>query len=460
MLKPNWREPLLANYVAMTDVAETKYARTPEGLSIAYQVIGDGPVDLVFVPGWISHIEWAWEYPPFARMLQRLSSFSRLIWFDRRGMGLSDRPEHLPTLEDQMEDIGTVMDAVGSEHASIFGDAEGGVLGLVFAATHPERVDALITFGGRARVLVSPDFPLGESEERVEHILNVIVNTWGRDDPEFLTSIAPSMLDDPGFRKWYSQLCRLSASPSAVKEILRVTALHDIRSVLPTVRVPTLNLVRRDGPRLEHVRYIASQIPNASLIEVPGKDVPVFVGDTKAVIDEVQEFLTGVRDAPDTDRVLSTVLMTDIVGSTDRAIVLGDRRWSELLDAHDKVIDRQLERFRGRKVNPTGDGMLATFDGPARAIRCAQAISSATREMGVEVRAGLHTGEIELRGDDVGGIGVHIGARVASLAGSGEILVSRTVTDLVAGSGIEFEDRGEYELKGVPGTWQLFAVCG
>jgi class 3 adenylate cyclase len=310
-----------------------------------------------------------------------------------------------------------------------------------------------------ARMLRSPDFPLGEPEEYVELLLSIIDTSWGRDDSEAISQLFPSMTDDLVFRKWFAQLCRLGASPSAVKEILRATMHTDVRGVLPSVHVPTLTLVRTDSPRLEHVRYVAERIPGAVLVELPGSESSLIVGDTNAVIDEVQDFLTGARDAPTNDRVLSTVLITDIVGSTQLATSLGDRRWSEMLDAHDNLIDRQLERFRGRKVNPTGDGMLATFDGPARAIRCALSISSAARALGIEIRAGLHTGEIELRGRDVGGIGVHIAARVASLAESGDVLVSRTVTDLVAGSGIKFDDRGEHELKGVSGRWQLFAVA-
>jgi class 3 adenylate cyclase len=442
----------------MSEVPDTRYAKTSDGVHIAYQVLGDGPRDLVYVPRWPSHLDWAWEYPPFARMLRRLASFSRLIWFDKRGSGLSDRPERLPTLEDQMEDLGAVMDAAGSERAVLFGDGEGAVQSIMYAATHPDRVEGLITFGGRARLIRSADYPWGMTEESYTALMSHVEANWGRDDPEAVAFVAPSMADDSVFRKWHAQYRRLGASPSGFIELNRILSLHDIRSILPVVRVPTLNLVRTDMGRLDDVRYMTDHIPGATLIELEGRDVLIHVGNTDAVIDEVQEFMTGVRDAEDTDRILATVLMTDIVGSTELAASLGDRKWTELLDAHDKVIDHQLERFRGRKVNPTGDGMLATFDGPARAIRCAQAMIAETHAINVDIRAGLHTGEIELRGNDVGGIGVHIGARVASLAGTGEVLVSRTVTDLVAGSGIVFEDRGEHSLKGVPGTWQLFAV--
>ena len=443
----------------MAVLPETRYVRTADGVHIAYQVLGDGPLDLVFVPGWVNHLEWAWEYPPFAAMLRRLGSFSRLIWFDRRGLGLSDRPDHLPILEDQVEDIGAVMEAAGSERAVVFGDGgEGTALAIVYAATHPERVDSLVTFGGRARFIRSPEFPWGNSEEDVAIWLKWIDRNWGRDASEHVALFAPSLLEDVTFRRWYAQLCRLSGSPAAVIELVRIFMRHDILAILPAVRVPTLVLVRSGNPRREAARYLAEQIPTATFVEVPGEDTLIYVGDTDTVLDEVQEFLTGARDAPSPDRVLATVLMTDIVGSTDHASRLGDRRWRELLDAHDSAVDRQLDRFRGRKVNTTGDGMLATFDGPARALRCAQAILSANRALGLEVRAGVHTGEVELRGADIGGIAVHIGARIAGLAGPGEVLVSRTVTDLVAGSGIEFVDHGEHQLKGVPGAWRLFAM--
>jgi len=441
------------------DLPETRYAKTVDGVHIAYQVVGGGPIDLVFVPGWVSHVEWAWENPSYARFFRRLSSFSRLILFDKRGLGLSDRPARLPTLEDQMTDIGTVMDAAGSERAVLFGTNDGAAPGVVYAASHPERVIALVLYAGLPKFLASDDYPWGIPQETVAHWLHRIERAWGRDVPDDLAFLAPSRMADPAFRKWYAQFCRLSASPSAITELLRIYVPSDTRAVLPAIRVPTLILNRSDNlMRIENARYYADHVPGAHLVELPGEDMLLYAGDVDAIADEVQEFVTGVRDAPETDRVLATVLMTDIVGSTERATGLGDRRWRELLDAHDKLVDHELERFRGRKVNPTGDGILATFDGPARAVRCAQSLVVATRGLDIDIRAGLHTGEIELRGDDIGGIAVHIGARVSALAAPGEVLVSRTVTDLVAGSGIEFEDRGEHHLKGIPEPWHLYAV--
>lgn len=444
----------------VVEVPKTHYVKTADGVSIAYQVMGNGPIDLVFVPGGVNHVEWAWEYAGYARLLERLASFARLIWFDKRGLGLSDRPDRLPTLEDQMVDVGAVLDAAGSESAALFGTQDGCPPGMFYAAAHPERLFALVLYGGMARFLASDDYPCGLPKGVAEHWLRRIERAWGQDVPSDLEALAPSRLRDAAFRKWYAQFCRLAASPSAIRELMRIFMLHDMRNVLPAVQIPTLVLNRTADAvcRVENARYLAEHIPNARLVELAGDDALIYAGDTDAVIDEVQEFLTGVRDSPSTDRVLVTVLMTDIVGSTERASALGDRRWRELLDAHDRVIDRQLERFRGRKVNPTGDGMLATFDGPARAVRCAQAVVEAARAIDLDVRAGVHTGEVERRGDDIGGIAVHIGARVASLAGPGDVLVTRTVTDLVAGSGLAFEEHGEHILKGVQEPWKLFSV--
>ncbi|HTD50952.1 MAG TPA: adenylate/guanylate cyclase domain-containing protein, partial [Acidimicrobiia bacterium] len=365
----------------------------------------------------------------------------------------------LATLEDQMGDIGTVMDAAGSQRAVVFATNDGSAPAAVFSAAHPERVVALVLYEGLAKFLATDDYPWGVPEEVVAHWLHRIERAWGRDIPEDLAFLAPSRMSDTAFRRWYAQFCRLSASPSAIAELLRIYIPADTRSVLPAIRVPTLVLNRADNiVRIENARYYAEHVPGARLVELPGHDMLLYAGDVDAVVDEVQEFVTGVRDAPETDRVLATVLITDIVGSTERATALGDRRWRDVLDAHDQLVDRELARFRGRKVNPTGDGMLATFDGPARAVRCAQSLIAATPALDLQIRAGLHTGEVELRGDDIGGIAVHIGARVSALAGPGEVLVSRTVTDLVAGSGIDFEDRGEYNLKGIPEPWRLFAV--
>ena len=444
----------------MDDVTRTQYALADDGVSLAYQMVGDGPIDLIFVPGWVNHLDWAWEYSGYAHLLDRLASFARLIWFDKRGLGLSDRPDRLPTLEDQMSDVGTVLDAVGSERAALFGTQDGTGPGLFYAAAHPDRIFALALYAGMPRFLASDDYPFGVPQEIVDHWLDRFKRAWGQDVPSDLEPMAPSRMQDVAFRKWYAQFCRLAASPAAVRELVRVISRHDMRELLPAVRVPTLILNRTGDAacRVENARYMAEHIPEARLVELPGQDSLIYAGDADSVIDEVQEFLTGVRDSPNVDRILVTVLFTDIVGSTERATSLGDRRWRELLDAHDRVIDRQLERFHGHKVDSAGDGMLATFDGPARAVHCAQACISAVRAIDLDIRAGVHTGEVELRGDHIGGIAVHIGARVTSLAGPGEVLVTRTVTDLVAGSGIQFHDHGEHSLKGVREPWHLYAV--
>ena len=442
------------------DVPQTHYAVAGDGISLAYQVVGEGPIDLIFVPGWVNHIDWAWEYSGYAHLLERLASFARLIWFDKRGLGLSDRPARLPTLEDQMDDVGAVLDAVGSERAALFGTQDGTAPGLFYAAAHPERIFALVLYAGMPRFLAGDGYPFGVPQEVVDHWLHRFERAWGRDVPSDLEPMAPSRKHDAVFRKWYAQFCRLAASPSAIRELVRVITMHDMRGLLPAVRVPTLVLNRVGDAvcRVENARFMAEHIPNARLVELAGEDSLIYAGDSDTVIDEVQEFLTGVRDSPNIDRALVSVLFTDIVGSTERASSLGDRRWRELLDAHDRAIDRQLERFRGHKVDSAGDGMLATFDGPARAVHCAQACISAVRAIKLDIRAGVHTGEVELRGGHIGGIAVHIGARVASLAAPSEVLVTRTVTDLVAGSGIQFEDRGEQALKGVPEPWRLYAV--
>jgi class 3 adenylate cyclase len=440
---------------------QTQYAAAADGVSLAYQVVGEGPIDLLFVPGWVNHVDWAWEYPGYARLLERLASFARLVWFDKRGLGLSDRPERLPTLEDQMSDVGTVLNAAGSDRAALFGTQDGTAPCLFYAAAHPERIFALVLYAGMPRFLASDDYPFGVPQQVVDHWLHRFERAWGQDVPSDLEPMAPSRIRDAVFRKWYAQFCRLAASPSAIRELVRVITNHDMRAVLPAVRVPTLVLNRTFDAacRVENAKYMAEHIPEARFVALAGEDSLIYAGDSDPVIDEVQEFLTGVRDSPNTERILVTVLFTDIVASTQRADSLGDRRWRELLDAYDRVIERQLERFRGHKVDSAGDGMLATFDGPARAVHCAQACIAAARAIDLDIRAGIHTGEVEVRGDNIGGIAVHIGARVASLAGAGEVLVTRTVTDLVAGSGLRFEDRGEHTLKGVPQPWQLCVVA-
>lgn len=437
----------------------TQYAKTADGVHIAYQVVGDGATDLVFVPGWVSHLEAAWEYPPYAEMLWRLGALGRLVWFDRRGLGLSDRPAQLQSLEEQMADLLAVLDTVGVERPAIFCDKDACALGLLFAATHPQRVRALALYAGIARFLPDEEVTWATTPERLALFVDLIERTWGRESRTVVELLAPSMIDDAVFGRWYPRFCRLGASPSAIVELLRLWARHDMRAVLPAVSVPTL-LVHRDRElsSVKHAYYVAEHIPAARLVVLPGRDFLLYAGDTNAVIDEVEEFFTGTRTAPRADRVLATVLFTDIAESTRLATVRGDRTWRSLLDAHDRIVDRELDRFGGRKVNPTGDGMVATFDGPARAIRCARAIIDATDAVGLHVRAGLHTGEVELRGSDISGIAVHIAARVSALAEPGAILVSRTVTDLVAGSNLQFTAQGEHTLKGIDGTWALFAA--
>ena len=438
---------------------ETRYAKSGD-VNIAYQVVGEGPFDLVYVPGWISNIEESWEIPKYAHFLGRLASFSRLILFDKRGTGLSDPVplDRLPTLEQRMDDVRAVMDVAGSERAALFGSSEGGLMSVLFAATYPERTTALVACGIYAKRVWSPDYPWAPTPEARAAEIEAIERSWGGEMG--VEQIAPSA--DDAFRRRLGTYFRRSASPGAAVALLRMNTQIDVRAALPTIRVPTL-IIQRIGDRdvnIEEGRWIASQIPGAKLVELPGEDHLVWAGDVDRVVDEAEEFLTGSRSVPEADRVLATVLFTDIVGSTERAALLGDRSWSELLTAHHAAVRRELERFRGREIDTAGDGFLATFDGPARAIRCAAAVVNGARELGLDVRAGVHTGECEVVGDKVAGIAVHIGARVAAAAGPGEVLVSGTVKDLVAGSGIEFEDRGEHALKGLPERRRLYAVVG
>jgi class 3 adenylate cyclase len=429
-------------------------------VNIAYQVVGDenAALDLVFVPGWVSHVEYMWEDPRIGHYLRRLASISRLIVFDKRGTGLSDRAVELPTLEQRMDDVRAVMDAVGSERAAVFGVSEGGPMCALFAATYPERASALVMYGTYAKRIWSPDYPWAPTPEQRQQFFDAIERGWG--GVVDLATLAPSVADDPGFQRSWATYLRMGASPGAALALARMNTQIDIRHVLPTIRVPTL-ILHRTGDldaQVEGGRYLATQVPGAKYVELPGDDHLWWAGDIDAVLDEVEEFLTGVPRGADFDRMLATVLLTDIVGSTEQAVELGDRRWRELLEAYYALVRRELERFRGREVDTAGDGFLTTFDGPARAIRCACAISSAAGRLGLQVKAGLHTGECEMAGDKVRGIAVHTGARVAGEAGPGEVLVSSTVKDLVAGSGIRFEDRGIHTLKGVPGEWRLFAV--
>lgn len=437
----------------------TLYTRSGE-YNIAYQVVGDGDLDFLYIPGYVSNVELAWEEPLLARFLERLASFSRLILFDKRGTGLSDRVpvDQLPTLEERMQDVVAVLDAAGSSRAALLGHSEGGNLAVLYAATHPERTLALVTTGIFASRIRSDDYPWAPTlEERERYIADVEAN-WGTDAD--VERLAPSASQDEAFAKRLATYFRRSASPGAAAALLRVNSQIDIRNLLETVRVPTLVIHRTDDrdTSVDEGRWIASRIPDARFLELPGPDHLPWVGDQDRLLDAVEEFVTGQRPVPRADRVLATVLVTDIVGSTERAVALGDREWKELLQQHRAAVRRELERFDGREVDTAGDGFLVTFAGPGRAIRAAAAIVEALRPLGVEVRCGVHTGECELMADGIGGVAVHIAARVAGLAVPGEILVTRTVTDLVAGSGISFEPRGEQALKGIPDPQPLFGV--
>jgi class 3 adenylate cyclase len=445
----------------VADVLETRYARTDSGVHIAYQVVGDGPLDVVFLPLGGTHVELAWEIPAFARVFGRLASFSRLIRFDMRGSGLSDpfNLAELPSLEQQAAEMLAVLDAAGSERPALVANQYGGLLAMFFVATYPNRVSSLVLDGCTARTARAPDYPCGVLGDCLDLAL-ARYGQEGRQGAELsLRYSAPNAMRDPGFLADYQRYSRSVNSPAAAGALARLFVYADVRSALPAIQAPTLVLYRRGDQFLggPHATYLAEHIADAKLVEVPGEDNMIFAGDSDADVDQIEEFLTGLAHAPFTDRVLATVLFTDIVGSTERAAELGDRAWRGLLDAHDGVVRRQLHRFRGREINTVGDGFVATFDGPGRAVQCACAIRDAVKALDIEVRAGLHTGEIETRGDDVAGIAVHLAQRISALAYPGEVLVSRTVTDLV-GSGIRFEDRGEQGLKGITGTWQLYAV--
>ncbi len=439
--------------------AETKYARSGD-IHIAYQALGRGPLDLVYVPGWVSHVELAWEEPTLARFLRRFASFSRLITFDKRGTGLSDRVpnDQLPTLEERMDDLRAVMDAVGSERAALLGISEGGNLCALFAATYPERTTALVMYGTFAKRIWSPDYPWAPTPEKREQEYALVESEWG--GLMDLAHYVPSKIDDEEFARRLATYMRRAASPGAAVALLRMNTQIDIRAILPTISVPTL-VIHRTGDldvNVEEGRWLAEQIAGARFVELSGDDHLPWVGDQDAILDEIQEFLTGVRPILESDRVLSTLLFTDIVSSTELADRLGDRAWIELLERHHAMVRRELARFRGREVDTAGDGFFATFDGPARAIRCALNVVEAGHQLGIKIRAGLHTGEIEVTGPKIGGIALHIGSRVAAIAKPGEVLVSSTVKDLVAGSRIRFVDRGNNVLKGVPGEWHLFAA--
>lgn len=437
----------------------TRYARSGD-VNVAYQVTGQGPRDLVYVPGWVSNVEVMWDDPSLARFLRRLASFSRLITFDKRGTGLSDRVsnDRLPTLEERMDDLVAVMDAVGSKRAAILGVSEGGNLSALFAATYPERTVALIMIATFARRTRTDDYPWAPTEAEREAYIRQVTEKWGESFE--VDRYAPSMRGDPVYAERLGTYFRRSASPGAAATLLRMNTAIDITGILPLIHVPTL-IMHRTGDadaRIEEGRWMAERIPGARFAEMPGTDHMPWIGDQDSILDEIQEFLTGERAAHDGSRILATILFTDIVESTARARAMGDARWRELLDEHDRVVGEGVRRWRGQVVKSTGDGALATFDGPGRAISCARELTGRMKELGLDIRAGLHTGEVEMRGADTSGVAVHLAARIAALAGPGEILVSRTVRDLVAGSRFAFEERGDHEFRGFTEPWSIYAV--
>jgi class 3 adenylate cyclase/predicted alpha/beta hydrolase len=436
---------------------ETHYALAGD-VRIAYQIVGDGPRDLVLVPAFVSNLELAWEQPAYERFIRRLAAIARVIVFDKRGSGLSDPVSSAATIEERIDDIRAVMDAAGSERADVFGWSEGATIAALFGASFPDRALTLVLYGSYARGTPAKGYPWAVKREEWEQMLREDEEElWGQGLS--LMIAAPSLFDDEALVRWWRRFERQSMSPTMFRAVVRLNMEFDVRDVLPSIRVPTL-VIHCTGDVLpfEGGRWIAEQIPDARFVELAGDGHWPWLTETDEVVDEVEEFLTGERHEREPDRVLATVMFTDIVGSTERATVLGDRRWRDLLEQHDRLVRRELDRHHGREVKTTGDGFLATFDGPARAIRCARAIREQVRPLGIEVRAGLHTGECELRDGDVGGIAVHIGARVAGLAGPGEVVVSGTVKDLVVGSGLEFADCGTHPLKGAPGEWHLYAV--
>ena len=442
---------------------EIKYTRNGD-VHIAYQVVGDCPIDLVYIAGQVSHVEAIWDLPRYARFLERLASFSRLIIYDKRGTGASDRAVDLHSIEEQMDDLRSVMDAAGSERAVLFGAQDGASIAMLFAATYPARTQALVTFATWARFMSAPDYPLGLRADWADRLTKDIEAAFGDRSANERLAVAtnPSLADDFETLDFMMRLGKLSTSPSTGMALLRMYMGSDLRAVLPTISVPTLVLARSDdvspfGPT--HARYVAEHIPGATYVEVPGRDPFIPAGDLDVLAGEIEEFVTGARHADEADRVLATVLFTDFVDSTRRSAAAGDRAWNEVLDRHDQLVRRELDRFRGLLVRNTGDGVLARFDGPARAIRCATTMRRSVEALGIDLRAGLHAGEVELRGPDPRGIAMHIGARVMESADAGEILVSQTVKDLVAGSGLEFREHGTHTLKGVPGEWRLFVVA-
>jgi class 3 adenylate cyclase len=443
--------------LGMAEIPSTHYVKSDD-VHIAYQVLGEGSFDLLFVPGFVSNVEAIWQSPEQSAFFRRLASFCRLILFDKRGTGMSDRGSQIFALEQRMHDVQAILDEVGSKRTALFGISEGGPMSLLYTATYPERTSALVIYGSYAKRSWAPDYPFGWKDEQWQLVLDDIEHCWGTPQSLSMAMRVPSVAGDQRAAERIASYYRAAASPGAAAAIMRMNREIDVRHVLPVTLVPTL-ILHRTAERVidvEHARYMARCIPGAKLVELPGEDHAPWFGDGDAVLDEVEQFLTGTRHAQEPERVLATVLFVDIVGSTERAAALGDSSWRKLLEAFYAKVREVLQQYRGREISTTGDGFLAAFDGPARAIRCAGAIRDAVRSLDLAVRCGLHTGECERVGNDLAGIAVHIGARVAALASPGEVLVSQTVRDLVAGSGLVLEDRGTHALKGVPNKWRLF----
>ena len=435
---------------------KTRYAKSGD-VSIAYQVFGEGPVDLVFVPGFVSNVDFYWEVPALQHLMERLGSFARVVIWDKRGTGLSDPVKEVPTLDERVDDMKAVMEAVGLERAAFLGVSEGGPMSLLFAASHPERTAALVLYGSSPRFAASPDWEWGWTEPEITEILDEIERGWG--DGAVIKYFGPSQIDNEAVLHAWGRYQRAGASPAMARAVLEAVAEIDCRDILSAISVPTLILHPTEDlvASVQAGRYMAQHIPGAQLVELPGEHLLIML-EPDLIVDEIEQFLTGVRHESPSNRILATVMFTDIVGSTVRAAELGDHRWRDLLATHDAAVRQELKRFDGREVKTTGDGFLATFAAPSRAIACACAVRDSVHQFGIDVRVGLHTGECEIMGDDIGGLAVHTGARVAAHAGPGEVLVSSTVKDLVAGARIGFADRGAHELKGVPGEWRLFAV--
>lgn len=440
-------------------IPDTQYARTADGASIAYQVYGTGEHRVVAVPGVISNVELTWEWTPTHHFFERWGSFATLAHFDKRGTGCSDRIDGVASIEERMEDFHVVMDAVGWDKAIVYGLSEGGPLACLFAATYPERTAGLVLQGSCAKFTDADDHPAGVPAELFEDFCDEWVAKWGTSETLTLPFLVQSQVGDEAFLRWLNRFERLSSTPANLRAMMRLNAAIDVRHILPTISVPTL-VLHADKDRaipIAQGRYLAEHIPNATFVEYHGEHLPTLAGVDECV-DAVEHFVTGAVRNTRFDSVLATVLFTDIVGSTERAARLGDAEWRRLLDRHDEVTRSVLTRHGGVEVNTTGDGLVATFDSPARAVRCASDMIEATRAIGLSIRAGVHTGEVERRGNDIAGLAVHIGARVAALAGGDEVLVSQSVPPLVVGSGLGFEDRGDHELKGVPGTWRVFRL--